>query len=98
MGENEKIILFPNTTAEKVTGSDEQFLGWRVTADEGYVMHASTHDREACDDEGNPTGGIMLGYTRAAVFVQHGYEFEKNPRQIYAQRESDIPEPDKQIH
>ena len=98
MENNESIILFQNTTAEKVTGSTGRFLGWYVSADAGYVMHEITHDEKALDEEGNPTNENVLGYTRAPVFVQYNYDFENNPREIYAQLESEIPDPAKQIH
>lgn len=98
MENNEAIILFPNTTAtERYDG--ERFLGWRVSANPGYVMHEITHDMPEIDEEtGEETGNIILGYTRAAVFVGYNYDFENNPRQIYAQLESEIPNPDYQIH
>ena len=89
----ENSILLPNTTAEEVTGSTGRFLGWYVSAEPGYVMHEITHD-----EEGTPTGEKILGYTRAPVFVQYNYDFENNPREIYAQLESEIPDPAKQIH
>lgn len=97
MANNENIILFPNTTAtERYSG--ERFIGWHVSANPGYVMHEITHDQPVVDDEGNFTDEVILGYTRAAVFVQYNYDFENNPRQIYAQLESEIPDPDYQIH
>ena len=98
MAANETIILFPNTTAtERYSG--ERFIGWHVSADEGYVMHEITHDTEIYDEEtGEPTGEIIPGYTRAAVFVQYNYDFDNNPRLIYAQLESEIEDPENQIH
>ena len=94
---NETIVLFPNTTAtERYSG--ERFIGWHVSADPGYVMHEITHDMPVYDEDYNETGEIIPGYTRAAVFVQYNYDFESNPRLIYAQLESEIPDPDNQIH
>jgi hypothetical protein len=96
--ENNAIILFPNTTAtEYYHSSTGRFLGWDVTADPGYVLHEITHDTELPDEYGNPTGEVILGYTRATIFVGWNYDFESNPRQIYAKLESEIEDPD-QIH
>lgn len=99
MENNEAIILFPNTTAtERYHSSTGRFLGWNVTADPGYVLHEITHDMEVLDEEtGLPTGEIILGFTRATIFVGYNYDFETNARQIYAVLESEIEDPD-QIH
>lgn len=89
MANNDVIVLFPNTTAElRYSSYDNSFLGWRITADEGYVLHEITHDEEVFDEMGNPTGEVRLGYTRATIFVGYNYNFETNPRQIYAVLES----------
>lgn len=100
MANNETIILFPNTTAtEYYHSSTGRFLGWNVTADPGYVLHEITHDMDVIDEEtGLPTGEVILGYTRATIFVGWNYDFENNPRQIYAVLESEIPDPENQIH
>jgi hypothetical protein len=98
MENNEAIILFPNTTATEFRNTAGVFKGWYVSANEGYVMHTTSHDEHLSDDEGNPTGDIILGYTRAAVFVPYNYDFANNPKQIYAQLESEIPDPEYQIH
>lgn len=89
------IILFPNTTAtEQYNHNTGRFLGWWVTPDPGYVMHEISHDEEVFDDEGNPTGEWVPGYTRATIFVEYSYDFELNEREIYAKLESEIENPD----
>ena len=97
--ENDAIILFPNTTATEYNHpTTGRFLGWYVTAVPGYVLHEITHDEEVFDDEGNPTGETRPGYTRATIFVGWNYDFENNPRKIYAKLESEIEDPENQIH
>ena len=89
------IILFPNTTAREFNHpTTGRFLGWYVTPDPGYVLHEVTHDEEVLDEYGNPTGEVILGYTRATIFVEYSYNFELNERDIYAVLESEIEDPD----
>lgn len=97
--DNEPVILFPNTTATEfrhpTTG---RFLGWYVKPDSGYVLHEITHDEEILDMYGTPTGEWRTCYTRATIFVEYSYDFELNERQIYAKLESEILDPENQIH
>lgn len=58
----------------------------------GYVLHDNTRDYEMPDFENNPDEMIFKqGYTRGSTSVPADYDFEANPRELYAVIESEVP-------
>ncbi len=67
------------------TDADGNILSYRISPNEGYKLHEITLDEKVCDEYGNGTGEIKLGFTKSYVTAGAGYNFEKNDRQIYAE-------------
>lgn len=83
---------FDNTTTKAYYNMQNVLRAYRITPDEGYVIHAKTLDTDIYDEESRePTGKIIKGYTRATVSVGYNYNFEGNPLEIYAVLESEVP-------
>ena len=60
---------------------------------DGYVLHDKTLDVPEIDDMTfEETGNILLGYTPSSISVAHNYDFEANPREIYAVLRNTVPE------
>lgn len=67
------------------TDADGNILSYLISPNEGYKLHEITLDEKVCDEYGNETGEIKLGYTESYVTAGAGYDFEKNERQIYVE-------------
>lgn len=67
------------------TDADGNILSYRISPNEGYKLHEITLDEKVCDEYGNETGEITLGFTKSYVTAGAGYNFEKNDRQIYVE-------------
>ena len=66
---------------------------YRITPNEGYVMHDKEFDHEEYDDEtGEPTGNILLGFRTSMASVAASYDFVANPREFYCVLENEMPE------
>lgn len=67
---------------------------YRIAPIEGYVLHSTGYDTEVLDENGNPTGDIILGYIPypADITVPYNYDFVANPRQIFAVPADTVPE------
>ena len=74
-----------NTIFETRTGEIGEILSYRILPANGYKLHEITLDEKVCDEYGNETGEIKLGYTESYVTAGAGYDFEKNDRQIYVE-------------
>lgn len=58
-----------------------------IKAKDGYKLHDINRDEIVIDENGNETGEIIKGYTKGIVTVFPDYDFEENPRKIYAVKE-----------
>lgn len=70
-----------------------ELVGYRIYPDEGYMLHDKERDVYITD----PATGEVLedskGFTSGVVTVGSGYDFEVNPREIYAvmaEQESEV--------
>ena len=68
---------------DKVTG---EVKSYRITPAEGYVLHEKSRDEIILDEDGKETGEIKKGYTAGVVTAMANYDFEKNEREIYAEK------------
>lgn len=71
--------IFENTIMEKYINGSGKELVYYITPKEGYVLHHKEHD--SYDDEIKKT---IYGFTKASVSVPIGYDFDKNPLNIFA--------------
>ncbi len=86
--------VYENTTMKASYNDSNILRTYRIYPIEGYVLHASTLDREVIDEEtGEPTGEILLGYYPYPAFgtVPYNYDFAANPKQFYAVPEDSVP-------
>ena len=66
---------------------------YEIAPVDGYVLHDQTLDTPEFDEElMEETGNILPGYTPGSITVPHNYNFEANPRQIYAVLRTTVPE------
>lgn len=63
---------------------DGKVVSYKLRPAVGYKLHEKLLDRPQFDDEGNETGKIECGYTTGFVTVGANYDWEANPRKIYA--------------
>lgn len=77
--------LIDNTICE-AREIDGQVISYRISPAEGYKLHEITLDEPVGDENGNETGEKKFGFTTSYVTAGAGYDFEKNPRGIYAVR------------
>lgn len=65
---------------------------YRLTPNEGYVLHDNMLDTEEIDPETlEPTGNIILGFYAGTRSVPASYNFTVNPREFYAVLENEVP-------
>lgn len=82
---------FENTTMQAYYNNDGMLLSYRIHAADGYVIHDKETDAPILDpDTLEETGEIMLGYCYQ-LSVGFNYDFEANPREIYAVPENEVP-------
>lgn len=75
------IILIENTKTEYC----DVDKAYRITPNDGYVLHTKFYDIPIIDEETlEETGDISKGYTDSYIVVSSGYDFEENPFDIYA--------------
>ena len=80
---------------EAYYNSSNVLRSYYIAPIEGYVLHSTGYDTEVFDEEtGEPTGEIIPGYIPypAYVSVGYNYDFDANPRQIYAVPQDTVPE------
>lgn len=64
---------------------DGKITSYIIRPREGYKLHEITLDEMVFDEETmQETGEKKLGFTKAYVTAGANYDFEKNPREIYA--------------
>ena len=79
--------VYENTTMKAYYNNSNVLRAYYIAPIEGYVLHDNSYDQPVIDMETfEPTGEIMLGYIPYPTFVSVGYnyDFEANPREIYA--------------
>ena len=79
--------VFENTIMKAYyDNEDENVLRYYDIAPvEGYILHDNTLDVPEIDEGSfEKTGNIILGYTPSSISVSARYDFETNPREIYA--------------
>ena len=73
-----------NTTIKEIFSSiTNELLGYNITANEGYTLHHTAHDVEVFDENGEPTGEIILGFTQDTIMVGSNYNFDKIKEDTY---------------
>ena len=85
-------MTIENAIIEEVTINN--IKAYKIRPCEGYKLHEKSRDEVVTDEYGNETGEIKKGYTTGVVTAGINYDFEKNPREIYAKLESEIPDAD----
>lgn len=64
---------------------DGKIISYIIIPCEGYKLHEITLDESIFDEETmRETGEKKLGFTKAYVTTSASYDFETNPREIYA--------------
>lgn len=81
--------LIPNTTMQKgvVDGVHRNYI---IRPVDGYVLHDKGRDWTVEDEE---TGEeiVVRGYTSGQASCGANYDFTANPREFWAELESDVP-------
>lgn len=86
--------VYENTTMEAFYNNENVLRSYYIAPIEGYLLHDTQYDFDVYDDEtGEPTGEVKKGYIPypASVTVGYNYNFEANPREIYAVPADTIP-------
>ncbi len=79
--------IIENTICEAREENGE-ILSYRIRPAEGYKLHEITLDEPVVDEETHEeTGEIKLGFTKSYVTAGVRYDFVKNEREIYAEKE-----------
>ena len=76
--------IIENTVMQERYDKNGKMINYVISPKEGYKLHANSRDEVVLDENGNETGEIKKGYTKGIVTAFHDYDFEKNPREIYA--------------
>ena len=77
--------MLENTIFKARLDDEGKILSYRISPKEGYKLHEITLDEDIIDEEKFvPTGEKRLGYATAYVTASSDYDFELNPREIYA--------------
>jgi hypothetical protein len=63
---------------------------YRISPNDGYVLHDKRSDYTDFDEYGNET--LVLGYIEGTVSVRADYDFVANPYELYAVLRSEVPE------
>ena len=83
--------LLENTTMERVF-IDEVHKKYRITPNEGYVLHDNRYDTYTdYDEEGNGIGEVILGYRTSTASCSVA-QFDNNIYDFYAVPLSSVPE------
>ena len=68
--------MIENTTVEERYNSRNELVGYKITPNEGYVIHTTNHDTPVYDEMGNETGETLLGFTSAYISLGYTYNFD----------------------
>lgn len=92
--------LVPNTTMVKAI-LDGVPKTYRITPNDGYVLHDTNYDTEVLDRRGNPTGEIIKGYIPQTCSCSVNYDFAVTAvidgynalgsREFFARPQSEVP-------
>ena len=95
MASHEEIVnptLIENTTMT-ILYLNNVAIAYKITADDGYVLHDNVLDKTIYDDETDePTGEVVLGYSAGTKSCGINYDWDANPREFYAVLRSSVPE------
>lgn len=84
--------IIENTNMRKML-SDGVHRTTRIAPAENYVLHDNNLDDNVFDEESRvPTVEIALGYKEGEISVGHDYDFNENPRELYAVPRISVPE------
>lgn len=67
--------IIPNTTMQKYINNDGVERTFRITPNEGYVLHDTQYDYPIIDKSTMQEIGTGLGYVGAVVSVEIDYDF-----------------------
>lgn len=81
--------LIENTVMKERYNDNNELINYVISPIKGYMLHEKSRDEIIMDEYGNETG-IKLGYTNGIVTVLINYDFDSNPREIYAVIITDI--------
>lgn len=70
------VTLIENATMEKIINSSGTHTQYAITPNSGYVLHDNRNDVDEMDEEGNPTGNKILGYSEGDISVSVNYDFD----------------------
>ena len=73
-----------NAVFEARTDKSGNVISYRISPEKGYKLHEITLDEFV-----EETGKTILGFTVSYITAGANYNFEKNPRQIYAVKKGD---------
>ncbi len=77
--------LIENTIMKERVNEKGEIINYTIIPCDGYVLHEKSRDEVVVDEKTmEETGEIKLGYTQGVVTALANYDFEKNPREIYA--------------
>ena len=79
--------LIENTIMKERYNDNNELVNYVIAPVEGYMLHEKSRDEIILDENGNETGDVKNGYTSGIVTVLANYDFEENPREIYAEKE-----------
>ena len=95
MASYEEIVnptLIENTTI-KILYLNDAAKAYKITANDGYVLHDNVLDTVVFDDvTREPTGEVVLGYSAGTKSCGINYDWDANPREFYAVLRSTVPE------
>lgn len=94
MGRFETVTPIYENTIQKAYYNDENVLRYYDIAPvEGYVIHDKEYDAPVFDESiMDYTDEVIPGYTGGSISVGYNYDFEANPREIYAVLRGTVPE------
>ena len=78
-------MIIENVIVEEITINNNK--AYKIRPEEGYKLHEKSRDEVVTDENGNETGEIKKGFTTGVVTAGINYDFEKNEREIYAEKE-----------
>lgn len=86
--------VYENTTMKAYYNSSNVLRAYYIAPIEGYVLHYKELDQPELDENLNETGNILKGYIPypSSMTVGYNYDFEANPREIYAVPADTVPE------
>ena len=81
--------LIENTIMQERVNEKGETVSYTILPTNGYKLHEKSRDEIVVDENCNETGEIIKGYTSGLVTTLANYDFEENPREIYAVKEDE---------